>query len=253
MKFQTLKAPWRVDFTSGTRRPAPGIRRTAVRARYALTAFVPLATTLLAHYKLSVPPQTVEMLAKTIQNCRLIERPSNKKSDQELSTRRRLTKVLRHARMLLGYIKRSPSHANSISKRSAALRAALDSWDVVIWVAAANPLIDVPKLMIRLDTDRLNAVELLKLVRALESPPSAPTRTGRPLEQRAKVIRAGCIAWLRAEKKLSYSWNPLKDRTGGRLAIFLRDLLRTCKIAMSEAALYSALRTAAHNSEQSLT
>lgn len=124
------------------------------------------------------------------------------------------------------------------------LRDALTGFDAIVWLAV--PIPQVRSVLHRLKAGRrLDAAELTKLIDALDRTSSAPgARSGRPMELRTAVVRAGCIAWFRAGRKLSRTWDPLDERVVGPLASFVRDLLDICDLEMSDAALSSALQTA---------
>lgn len=191
--------------------------------------YLPVAEELAKSHKLKVPASTIETLATAIMKCRTLEPRPKKQKGEEPSPRERLETALTHARKLLEYTERNASHGNSISTRSESLRDALDDSNAVIWLAVASPPIDVPLLVDRLKSYTLNKDELTKLVSSLDSTLSRDSeRTGRPTEMLARIIRAGCDAWLKSNPKKSFMWNDKLGCLEGSLPPFIRGLLSAC-------------------------
>lgn len=209
-----------------------------------------VAALLRKHKLKNVPQSTAEMLVKTIvKSHRLKPRPKKTKG-KEPSPRERLKVARTHATKLLKYANTGASHANSIAKQSDWLSSALDHWDAVIWLALANPPVDVPEL---LNKPVHGSDALIGLVRSLDAALSTNngTRTGRPVEKVTLIVRAGCIAWIRAGRKRGYRWDQVAAAVVGPLPRFIRDLLSLCAVASSnrrlrptDAALHSALKVA---------
>ncbi|MGO9592270.1 MAG: hypothetical protein ACLQFT_20615 [Steroidobacteraceae bacterium] len=212
--------------------------------RYSLSAYIPTAKTLLDQHGLTLPDGTVEMLAKTIQKCSILEPRPKKQKGKDASPRERLRVALTHARKLFQYTERRPSHSTSIPNRIDSLCDALNHLDAVVWLGVASPPVDVTSFIEQLKNSDLaeNRDELSKLIQSLKNVLSAAgERSGRPIARRALVVRAGCIAWLRAGKDVPdrYWWlNKMKEEP---LTDFICDLLKTCKVTMPAKAMYSAI------------
>jgi hypothetical protein len=206
---------------------------------------------LLTKHDLTLPEETaeitVETIAKEIVKCRVSEPRPTKQKDKKKSPRDRLLVARRHAKKLLKYTESPPSHAESIPKRSMSLHKALDDWGPVISLASATPRVHVPRLLDRLQARGLSKRELAGLVQALGSLLSKDGRsTGRPREETARVIRAGCIAWLRAGRSESY-WQSEEGPLTGPLPEFVRDLFSLCpenNFQVTDAALHWQLKVA---------
>jgi hypothetical protein len=205
---------------------------------------------LLTKHNLTTPEETAEMIVKTIVKCRVPEPRPTKHKGEEPSPRRRLTVARTHAIKLLEDTTTGASHKDSVAKRSERLRKALDDSRAVIWLASATPPVHVPELLDRLKTGGLHKRELAGLVQALDSILSKDGRsTGRPPEETARIVRAGCIAWLRAGQKGCYGWDGFADALVGPLPKFIRDLFSLCAglqntIELTDAALHSQLKVA---------
>jgi len=208
---------------------------------------------LLTKHNLTMPEitaeMTMEMIVKTIVKCRVPEPRPTKQKGMKKSTRDRLLVARRHAKKLLKYTESPPSHAESVPKRSMSLHQALDDWGAVISLASATPRVHVPHLLDRLQAGRLRRRELTGLVQVLDSILSKDgKKTGRPLEETARIIRDGCIAWLRAGRKESY-WQREGGPLEGPLPKFIRDLFSLCagpqnNPHLTDAALHSQLKVA---------
>lgn len=174
-------------------------------------------------------------LADTIGRCRRSSKPSVQQ------TRKRLRTALTHAQALLLYTQKRPTHADSVEKRTKKLHDALNGFDIVIWLEV--PISRVRSILSRLKAGKtLGADELTRLVRAINDTLStAGARTGRPMKRSTVVVRAGCVAWLRAGRNPSRSWNDAKSCATGKLAAFLRDLFHACDMRVADTALYSAI------------
>lgn len=225
--------------------------------------YLPVVEELTKSHKLKVPAATIEMLAATIMKCRILKPRPKKKKGKELSPRECIERARNHARKLLEYTERRPSRADSISKRSASLRKSLDDFNVVIWLAAESPPIDVPSLLGRLESDVLSKDELENLIGGLNSTMSRKAeRPGRPKGILARVIYAGCYVWASANCERAYHSDG--EKLLGPLPPFIRDLLSCCDgthqhvryierlrhpkraagLKITDAALYSALKDA---------
>ena len=193
---------------------------------------------LLEKHKIEATQAIRNLFAENIRRCRRGSIPGVRQ------TRERLRKALTHAQALRRYAEKAPTRADSIEKRSKKLREALNRLDALIWLEVPSP--QVRSILHRLKTSgSLSADELTRPIQALDSTLSVKgARTGRPMELVTNVVRAGCIAWFRAGRKLSFFWNDVEECTGGSLAAFARALLNICALKMSEPALYSALRNA---------
>ena len=207
--------------------------------------YLPVISELLSKHRLKVPDGTAETLAKTILKCHVLKTRTTSQKAANLPRRKRLSRALTHARKLLEYAQRKPSHRNSVPNRVRSLRTALDNGEVVMWLALSTPPIDIPTLLTLPDNGSPAKADLEALVRALEHNLSTKgKRTGRRTGRPMTVVVGGCIAWVRAGRRLSYFWYDAKERAGGSLAAFVRDFLKVCGLQMSEAALHSELRDA---------
>jgi hypothetical protein len=199
---------------------------------------------LLAKHRLEVPPGVAVMLTKTVLKCRVLKRRP-KQMGTKLPRRKRMQSALKHARKLLEYKRSKPSHPGSVPSQARWLYDSLSDAEVVMWLALARPCIDVPTLLARAAPTGPGRRKLSELVRALEFYLSQEgKRTGRPKGRYAAVVTGGCIAWVRAGKKLSPEWNAKKKHPRGPLVSFVRDLLMQCGVKMTEIALGSALYVA---------
>jgi hypothetical protein len=207
---------------------------------------------LLTKHNLTMPEETaeitVETIAKEIVKCRVPEPRPTKQKGKKKSPRDRLLAARRHAKKLLKYTESPPSHAESVPKRSMSLHKALDDWGAVISLASATPRVHVPRLLDRLQAGGLSKRELVVLVQALDSLLSRDGRsTGRPRKDTAPIIRAGCIAWMRADRKGGYGWDDVAAVLVGQLPKFVRDLLSLCpgpqnNLQLTDAALHWQLK-----------
>src|SRR5690348_11533304 len=93
--------------------------------------YLPIVGELLARHRLRVPDGTAETLAKTILKCHALKPRTTSQEAANLPRRKKLSHALTHARKLLEYTQRKPSHRNSVPNRGRSLRAALDNGEVV--------------------------------------------------------------------------------------------------------------------------
>jgi hypothetical protein len=95
--------------------------------------------------------------------------------------------------------------------------------------------------------------DLRRLIQVLESALSKSGKTGRPRGVTALVIRAACIAWLRAGRTEIATLHGEYGCVEGPLPEFARDLLRCCRLVPPrDNALYCALRVAMSDCKASL-
>jgi len=203
-------------------------------------------TSLLGKHGLTVPVGTTEMIIKTIAKCRWLKSRTKKQKGKELSPRERLKVARTHATKLLKYANTGSSHANSVAKRSESLRKALEDVDAVIWLAVANPPVDVPEL---LNEQVLDSDALTRLIRSLDAALSTKNgaRTGRPVGKLSRIVCAGCITWIRAGRKRGYRWDHVTAALLGPLPEFIRDLLSLCagsnmRLRPTDVPLHTALK-----------
>ena len=206
---------------------------------------------------MNVPQGTAEMLVKTIVKSHRLNPKTKKMKAKEPSPRERLKVARTHATKLLKYANTGSSHPNSIAKRSDRLYLALDHLDAVIWLALAYPSVDVPEV---LNKPVLDSDELTDLIRSIDAALSTNNgaRTGRPVEKVCRIVRAGCIAWIRAGRKRGYRWDDAAAGLVGPLPELIRDLFSLCAgpqntIHLTDAALHSQLKAALPYCEVALT
>lgn len=200
--------------------------------------YLPQVRELLDNHKLKVPLSTADMLAETVRKC---HSPPKQRMRR---TRERFRTALTHARALLRYAQKPPTRSESVKKRFDKLRDALNGFDAIVWLSV--PIPQIRSVLHRIQAGRTpNTDELTRLIQALSKTTSAAgARSGRPMEQLTAVVRAGCITWFRAGRKLSRTWDDVSEFVGGPLADFIRDLLTLCDLKMKEGALYSAIQAA---------
>jgi hypothetical protein len=242
---------WATQKTLQAYKEASQGRRAKASRQQLLANCADLARELLEKHKLTVPEGTTEMIAKTIAKHYNSELRSKNKGP---SPRERINKAITHAAKLLQYAKRGIGDRRlqaSISVRSASLRQALSDIGVVIWLASSMT-IDVAYVLDRL-TSGLSKEELTRLIRALRSALTRTGKSGRPPGETAYVLRAACIAWLRAGRSEKYTWDASSDILKGPLSAFVRELLVYCDLtAPSDNALQCALRVALPDCRASL-
>lgn len=220
-------------------------------ARYSLSAYKPIAEKLLKRHRLRVPEGTVETLTKTIYGCLVLEPRARDQRADRLSPRKRLGKARNAVQRLLVYSEHRPSRRSSIPTQIGKLRDALDFAGVGVWLAPTEPVTPIPALLEKLNElnrkgfNDASKATLTELLHALERSLARRAKTtGRPRERLRLVVRGGCAAWRRAKKAPSCSWDQRAKAVRGKLAVFIRDLIKICEADMSETALYSALREA---------
>jgi hypothetical protein len=201
--------------------------------------------------------QPTELIAKTI--AKLPQR-RNRQKVEEATPREHLKKARGHTVKLLEYARRRFKLAHEagpgckartapmrrLTKRLQSLQSALDHSDVVFWLTLARPTVDVQELLLRLKAAdyavSLSASNLSRLLKALDYTLSGSGRTGRPMADQTRVIRAACFAWLYAGRHQRFTWDESSGKLTGPLAIFAQDLLSRCNMPMSDAALHRALQ-----------
>ncbi|MGB7601104.1 MAG: hypothetical protein WBM24_12415, partial [Candidatus Sulfotelmatobacter sp.] len=203
----------------------------------------PAATALLEKHGLTVPPATLDMLARTIMRCRELGPRQKRAKGQQLSPRDRLRRASTHAAKLLKYSERGSSRHDSIPKRAKALRTLLNL-EATVWLATASVRVNAPELLERLQANALDRPALESLVMAIDSilARDDDAVTGRPPNRLASVLNACCIVWLRARRPERFTWNEPQDRLDGPLADFVRDVLCVCRFeSLKDAAMKQAL------------
>lgn len=188
----------------------------------------PAADKLLAKHALHVPEATRDNLASAI--ALYLERPQ---SDQREPGSRSVLPALRtartHARALIEYSKRAPSREASVRLRCEKLAAAIRSGDVLLGMGLALVGIDPDKLLQGLDARQYDACVLQRLIEYVDREELSGGARGRPWSRDTYLVRAGCITWLRAGKKIGYTWDDEVERLTGDLPAFLRDLTAICR------------------------
>ncbi len=188
----------------------------------------PAADKLLAKHSLEVPEATRDNLAFAI--ALYFERPQ---TDQREPGSRSVLPALRtartHARALIGYSTRPPSRGASVRLRCTKLAAAIRTGEELLGMGLAIVGIDPDKLLQGLDACQYDVCILQRLIDHVDREELAGGARGRPWAQDTTIIRAGCITWLRAGKRIGYTWDDEVERLSGDLPAFLRDLTSICR------------------------
>ena len=188
----------------------------------------PAADKLLAKHSLEVPEATRDNLAFAI--ALYFERPQ---TDQREPGSRSVLPALRtartHARALIGYSTRPPSRGASVRLRCTKLAAAIRTREELLGMGLAIVGIDPDTLLQGLDASQYDVCVLQRLIEHVDREELAGGARGRPWAQDTTIIRAGCITWLRAGKRIGYTWDDEVERLSGDLPAFLRDLTAICR------------------------
>lgn len=218
---------------------------------YSLSEYEPFVKALIKQHKLRAPQSAVEILTKTIYRCLVLQSRPKAQTAPRFTPRVHLNKGLKAVQKLVTYLDRRPSRRSSVSIQSRRLREAIDFAGIGAWLAPTEPMTPVSELLEKLrciEKDGFDADSksvLTQLLHAIEHSLSSRAKTtGRPQELLRAVVRGGCVAWRSAKMKPLCSWDQRSKVVRGKLAAFVRDLIRMCAAETSEAALYSALREA---------
>lgn len=188
----------------------------------------PAADNLLAKHALKVPGTTRDNLAFAI--ALYLERAQ---SDQRDPGSRSVLPALRtartHARALIEYTTRPPSRVTSVRLRCEKLAAAIRSGRELLGLGLAIVGIDPDNLLQGLDACQYEVSVLQRLIEHVDREELAGGARGRPWARDTTLIRAGCITWLRAGRRIGYTWDDEVERLSGELPAFLRDLTAICR------------------------
>jgi hypothetical protein len=171
---------------------------------------------------------TLEMLARTIL------RTWRHSKNRVHSPRTALISAKAHARTLLEYHQNPPLRSTSIATRCDKLLGAITTGVVVRLLAAG---VDIDTLHSGLARRQLAAVQqaLIDILNV----PAVGVRGVRPISIQRLLVNAGCIA---CKKGSEYRWDGTKQCLTGKFPDALRDLFRTCKLAVpNDKTLYEAI------------
>lgn len=198
---------------------------------YLSNLYQPAIDALLTRFGLAVPDSTLRMLTSTLvtARCQAAPRPEGSRSPVPAAA-----KALAHARKVLEYVRHPPARKDSLPKRAASLHAAMLGSGILAFDLSLHLKIPVAEYSDFLDSllrGDPSADVLSLVIEALEKV-SGPDRNwqsvGRPISQTTTVVRAACIAWMRAERAVRFSWDESAERLDGALPDFIRDLLGCC-------------------------
>lgn len=195
-------------------------------SEYLMQWYRPIVDALLDRYGLSVDDGIRHMLASTIMHNRANPCPASVRKHSPMPA---LQKALTHVKALLQYADKPPSRASSLVLRARKLAEALREnalvgMELVLTKPSFNPL----PLLDALDAGNAERIELLRLLATLEVATGKAWKVGRPWAAFTVVIRAGCITWQRAGKRVQSRWSVDEETLSGELPDFLRDLIACC-------------------------
>lgn len=202
-------------------------------SKYFLAMYRPVADALLRSHGLSVPSATRDMLANTIMHKRELSRqePRRRRSRSPLPG---LRTARTHAARLIEYAAHPPTRNTSIPLHCTKLAAAVRGNNVAGMTLAMKG-VDTSALLDSLGAGNITTGTLRRLVRMIDKiekqhewERKKGAGIGRPWAAHTVVIRAGCIAWQRAGRRIGYQWNDDTATLTGPLPKFLRDLIECC-------------------------
>jgi hypothetical protein len=202
-------------------------------SEYFLRKYRPVADALLAAHGLTVPDATRDMLADAMtHNRELPRRESESRGGHSALPALRAART--HASKLIEYADHPPARKASVPLHCAKLASAIRSNESLVGInlVLADPPIDPNALLDALDSGSFDVDVLRELVRVADAVEAESGGVGRPWAAHTTIIRSGCIAWERAGRVVTCSWNRKSGANNGKLTgplpAFLRDLIACC-------------------------
>jgi hypothetical protein len=200
-------------------------------SEYLAKLYGPVIDELLARFHLEIPASARDMLTGTLVFARCEATPRSEGSRSPVPS---AAKALAHAEKVLGHMRKRPIRSASLPKRATSLRAALLGSEILALELSFHLKLQPDEYGDFLDALRNGKPDeavLLQVIEALQQV-SGPDRTwqsvGRPISRTTTLIRTACIAWIRAERPVRFSWDESAERLDGQLPDFIRGLLRCC-------------------------